>query len=467
MSGDCNFEISFHSDSDILDDSFEDPDFEPPKTALEESSTEDSEEDIVLKVLQKKKTFSRVNGNKDATTEAFLEENQPKNSKRGVMTAINSLKAVMSELHPDEKRDLLDIPNEELVTYLEEFFRCVVKPDGSVYNALSLGTYYNSIARFFLDKKSLDVRKDAMFSRVTKVLARRQEESAKQGEIPGKNASKAIPQNVLAEVIAKGKIGFDDPRSLTANVIKSFQEGFGIRNREEMYSIQNGDIEIGPLKANGVPEYIELSERITKTRRGRTGQAREYKPRIDSNDEKPANCMVRPFLMLQAKKSSAQCAPDQPLFWTCLNAKDYSTRSVWFANSRMGVSTVGNMVAAQVKAAGFDTKKLKISGSSVRKNMFDSLMENEVPGVYASAHGGHGCLKSKENYVTSKDASKRAISRIIGDSLNGEDPGNFNEIVREERSKASEGVKRIKLMGKENESTECQQNLPEPPLSIV
>ena len=43
-----------------------------------------------------------------------------------------------------------------------------------------------------------------MFSRVTKVLARRQEESAKQGEIPGKNASKAIPQNVLARVIAKG-----------------------------------------------------------------------------------------------------------------------------------------------------------------------------------------------------------------------------------------------------------------------
>ena len=116
MSGDCNFEISFHPDSDILEDSFEDPNFEPPKTALEESSTEDSEEDVVLKVLQKKKTFSSVNGIKGVPTEAFLEENQPKNSKRGVMTAINSLKAVMSELYPDEKRDLLEIPNEELVT---------------------------------------------------------------------------------------------------------------------------------------------------------------------------------------------------------------------------------------------------------------------------------------------------------------------------------------------------------------
>ena len=112
MSGDCNFEISFHSDSDILEDSFEDPNFEPPKTALEESSTEDSEEDVVLKVLQKKKTVSRVNGNMDATTEAFSEEYQPTNSKRGVMAAaINSLKAVMPELHPDEKRDLHTLKN--------------------------------------------------------------------------------------------------------------------------------------------------------------------------------------------------------------------------------------------------------------------------------------------------------------------------------------------------------------------
>ena len=58
-----------------------------------------------------------------------------------------------------------------------------------------------------------------------------------------------------------------------------------------------------------------------------------------------------------------------------------------------------------------------------------------------STHGDVGFFKSKENYVTSNDASKRAISRIIGDSLNGEDPGNFNEIVREERSKTSEGLK--------------------------
>ena len=32
----------------------------------------------------------------------------------------------------------------------------------------------------------------------------------------------------------------------------------------------------------------------------------------------------------------------------------------------MGVSTVGSIVAAQIKAAGFDVKKLKISGTSLK-----------------------------------------------------------------------------------------------------
>jgi hypothetical protein len=39
-----------------------------------------------------------------------------------------------------------------------------------------------------------------------------------------------------------------------------------------MYNIFNSDVEVGPLKVNGVPEYIELGERITKMRRGKGGK---------------------------------------------------------------------------------------------------------------------------------------------------------------------------------------------------
>ena len=80
--------------------------------------------------------------------------------------------------------------------------------------------------------------------------------------------------------ISQGKIGYDDPKSLTANVIKSFQAGFGIRNRQEMYQIMSCDIEVGPLKTDGLPEYLELGERSTKMRRGKRGQGLKFNYKI-------------------------------------------------------------------------------------------------------------------------------------------------------------------------------------------
>ena len=245
-------------------------DIESTKDELEEAT-----EDLVTGMIEQKKTKNRINiGNLQSSTDEYLENNKPENSKRSIKTAKVALESVIKQLHPEEDRKLEDIPEDLLAIFMEEFFRCVVKEDGSTYNASTLSTYYNSLARFFVEKSQLNIKTNEKFCRVVKVLARRQEESAKDGEIPGKNAAKAIPKDVLAETIAQGKIGYDEPRALTANVIKAFQGGFGIRNRTEMYNIMNCDIEIGPMKMNGVPEYIELGERITKMRRGRRGQGK-------------------------------------------------------------------------------------------------------------------------------------------------------------------------------------------------
>ena len=57
-----------------------------------------------------------------------------------------------------------------------------------------------------MDKKSLDVRKDVMFSRVTKGLARRLEESAKQGEIPGKMPLRLFLNMFLQKLLQKRRL---------------------------------------------------------------------------------------------------------------------------------------------------------------------------------------------------------------------------------------------------------------------
>ena len=69
---------------------------------------------------------------------------------------------------------------------------------------------------------------------------------------------------------------------------------------------------------------------------------------------------------MQAKKTPEMKASEMPLFLTCLNAENYENRDVWFTMQRMGINTVGTIVQKQIEAAGYDTKDLKISGTSVR-----------------------------------------------------------------------------------------------------
>ena len=379
----AQFDLCFSSDWES-DGSYKDPPYLPEKDDVSSSSDSDSDEiqfqEKGVSVKRKRKAEKENIGesskkvqrvqleNLNESTSEYLEKHQPANSRSAIQTAMNALKQVVSEVHPEETETFEEMSEEKLVDYLELFFKCVLKQDGKPLNASSLQTYYCSVRRYFVEKRQLDIKSDMKFSRVSKVLARRQEESMKEGEIPGKHAAKAIPPAVLQETIAKGKFGLSDPRSLTANVIKAFTAGFGIRTRSEMYNILNGDVKVGPLKSNGIPEYIELSERITKTRRGKCGKGgqRDYKPRIESDDEDPENCLVRPFLKMQSKKTSAMLAPDMPLFLTCLNGENFENREVWFSLQRMGINTVGTIVQKQIGAAGFDTKDLKISGTSVR-----------------------------------------------------------------------------------------------------
>ena len=95
--------------------------------------------------------------------------------------------------------------------------------------------------------------------------------------------------------------------------------------------------------------------------------------------------------------------------------------------------------------------------------MFDSLIQNDVPGVYASAHGGHSSLKSKENYVSPESASTKAINKILGNSLNSEESSSFNDLVSVERSKVKQTINFIKNSDKENQNPLSAASLPDNP----
>ena len=211
-------------------------------------------------------------GDVNQSTKDYLEKSEPANSSKSTRTAMRQFYAVVQQMYPEEKRLVEELPEELLAQYLEDFFRLVLKEDGGCYNASTLGTYHSAIARLILRERKIDIKSDEKFSLVSKTLTRRQRECAEEGEIPGKHASKAVPLEVMAEAIKQGLIGWDAPKPLVTLVIKNLSSGFGTRSRTELYQMTNSDVLLGPRREDGVYSYLELSERVTKTRTGNRGQ---------------------------------------------------------------------------------------------------------------------------------------------------------------------------------------------------
>eukprot|EP00092_Neocalanus_flemingeri_P065035 GFUD01079018.1.p1 GENE.GFUD01079018.1~~GFUD01079018.1.p1 ORF type:complete len:145 (+),score=36.56 GFUD01079018.1:1924-2358(+) len=78
--------------------------------------------------------------------------------------------------------------------------------------------------------------------------------------------------------------------------------------------IEKRDLLYGPRRKDGMPEWIRLSERITKTRQGNAGEEREVEPVIYPDDEYLETCSVRTVLEYQRHKTPEQLNLGAPFF---------------------------------------------------------------------------------------------------------------------------------------------------------
>ena len=88
--------------------------------------------------------------------------------------------------------------------------------------------------------------------------------------------------------------------------------GFGCRAKKEVYHCQNEDLIEGPLE-KGLPQWIELSKRITKMRRGKKKDVREVEGRIYLDNQHPEIFPVRTFMEFKRRKTEFQNTKGKPL----------------------------------------------------------------------------------------------------------------------------------------------------------
>ena len=192
------------------------------------------------------------------------------------------------------------------------------------------------------------------------------------------------------------------------------------------------DMMKGPPSAvdPSVPEYYELSERITKTRRGGKNDGRPLPGKTYADHEHQNFCPVRLLLNFESRKTAHQNRPNSPYILTVSpKAERAPDKNVfWFTDGPMGKHMIGDLLKQGVKATGVDLGPLKITARSARKTMCQAAADSICSPEFTSKVMGHKSLDSKLTYMKIKDPAHKATSLAITRTIAGQSENMFSDL---------------------------------------
>lgn len=316
------------------------------------------------------------------------------------------------------KSALEDYNPEELNLILVEYFQKLTpKKTDTHYEPGTIRGIGYSIERYlkghgYGEWKVLSSSKFALFQDVLKAkmtLAK----SAGKGNRP--NRAMPLTHDEEDRLWTSGAFGLDHPKTLLRTLWWTFTVYFGLRGRQEHHQMLWGDVELLKMTNDDgtETEYLEMTERLTKTRRGAdTGRA--FSPKIFPMDDKN-RCPVEAFKQYASKRPT-QTDTDTH-FYLAVNYS-FETTGNWFKKSRLGERSLGDMMKDAAKTANITGKKLV--NHSARKTAVKRLMDAGCPPTYVAQWTGHASTSSLLSYTEADTTTQRKMAKVIttGEAFN-------------------------------------------------
>ena len=392
----------------------------------------------VGEVAARKSTKKRIKmSNLFIDPEEYVRQQVPKNTKKSTSYAMKLYNSVMTEVAKEmefEHQDLKDVSVENLPWRLSKFFMVVRKLDGTAMNASTLETIYASLARYFSSEyePKIDIKQDVRFKVVKENVDAAKRSSTADGQRPGKHKARAFQDEHIAQCWDQGSLGRHSPKALTATVQFTLISNLGFRGNLEIYNIRNEDLIYGPVGESGVSEWIEVSERITKTRSGGSHDVRMLDPKVFADEENPVTCPVRTLLEFRRRKTTIQNLPDKPYMLGLKQSavKNPERENFWFNNMRMGEHTIGKLLPLAFAQVGIDVKMEHYSNTSARKTLMEGGMESGVPSVLLSKVAGQASLKSIQHYVEGDRKAHKAVSLCVSRKVGAVSGAKYDNIFK-------------------------------------
>lgn len=292
------------------------------------------------------------------------------------------------------KGDLLKMEPKKLDAALSSLILSMKRGDGGDYEVSTVHCMFSLIARFLKEnnyQEDLETSPAFQMSRSSKATQVRKLKAAGKGNRP----NRAMPLSLGDEekLWNMGSLGSHSPIALIRTIWYLLSLAFGLRGRHEARQMRWGDVTL--KKDSDGAEYLELNERLTKTRDGSMAAgSRAFHPKAFASSNK-ARCPVEFFKEYAKRRPAGSNTPDSP-FFQAINHRRRDNAETWFSNGPLGKNQLGLLMKTGCEGAGVTGN---VTNHSVRKTAVKRALDAGCPAEYTAQLTGHKNVSSLKGYA--------------------------------------------------------------------
>ena len=350
----------------------------------------------------------------DEEIHSFIKNQQQENTVKKTRYDLNVFQRFLNEC--GERRQLTEIPADELDSLLCNFHITAKKKDDTEYEPDTMSSFPRSIQRYLDDNNAkINILKDEQFKVSREVLKSKRRELRKQGKGGRPNATEALSNEDIELIFNENQFGIHDPDVLSRTMWFLLTLHFGHRARHEARQMKFGDIILRKDEASG-EEFLEWkTERKSKTRQGDENEHRRcFRPKAYQTGDR--KCPVACFKEFVSRRPEETKSPESPFFLAVRHGRKPDD-PIWFLNSPMGKNKIGRFLSSATKNLPLSTGG-KLTNHSVRKTCIKTLLDSGVSHNSVVQLSGHKNLKSLDSYAVASQQQQRQMSKILSGKEN-------------------------------------------------
>jgi integrase len=292
--------------------------------------------------------------------------------------------------------------------YVGSFLMSLTKKNGDMYEPDTLTSFHRSINRKLEEiDYGYDIVKAPEFKTSRDVLAAKRRELKQRGKGNRPNKAEPLTENEEEQLWTSGTMGLHSPESLFNMVWYLNTKLLGFRGSHESKQLKWGDIQL-QTSEHSESEYLEFTERETKTRTGNSAHTRTFTPKIYPS-ENPDRCPVAAYKKFAASRPTNMKHPESP-YYLAINYKPAGDNNLWFKKQAMGVERLQKSMSRMAEAAGLDGH---YTNHSVRKTMCTQLLHAGIAPTNIIQLTGHKNVQSLNNYAVASRQQQKEMHDIL------------------------------------------------------